>query len=71
MLTGRDTSIQNATSYNENVDAVLRHALDISRCGCSLTLCPGQCGVPIHWLLLNIWGNAYQRIPGTITRLHI
>jgi len=43
-LTGRprDTSVQKATSDNENVDAVERHALDITRCGCSLTSCPGH-----------------------------
>jgi len=43
-LTGRphDTSVQKATSGNDNVDAVFRHALDITRCGCSLTSCPGQ-----------------------------
>jgi len=43
-LTGRphDKSVQKATSDNENVDAVKRHALDTTRCGCSLTSCPGQ-----------------------------
>jgi len=43
-LTGRphDTSVQKDTSDNENVDAVLRRALDITRFGCSLTSCPGQ-----------------------------
>jgi len=42
-LTGRphDTSVQKAASDDENVDAVLRHALDITRCGCSLPSCPG------------------------------
>jgi len=35
-----DTSEQKATRGNENVDAVLRHALDITRCGCRLTSCP-------------------------------
>jgi len=30
-----DTSVQKATSDNENIDAVLRHALDITRCECS------------------------------------
>jgi len=37
-LTGRphDTSVQKATSDNENVDAVERHALDITWCGCSI-----------------------------------
>jgi len=34
-----DTSVQKATSDYENVDAVLHHALDITRCGCSLTSC--------------------------------
>jgi len=45
-LTGQphDTSLQIATSDNENVDAVYRHALDITRCGCSLTSCPGPLG---------------------------
>jgi len=38
----RDTLVQKATSDNENVDAVYRHALDITRCGCTLTSCPGR-----------------------------
>jgi len=44
-LTGRphDASVQKATSDNENEDAVERRALDITRCGCSLTSCPEQC----------------------------
>jgi len=43
-LTGRphDTSVQKAKSDNENVDAVRRHALDNTWCGCSLTSCPGR-----------------------------
>jgi len=42
-LTGQphDTSVHKSTSDNENVDAVQRYALDITRCGCSLTSCPG------------------------------
>jgi len=45
-LTGRphDTSVQKANSDNENVEAVQRHALDITRCGYSLTSCPGRNG---------------------------
>jgi len=43
-LTGQphDTSVQKATSDNENVDAVLHHALHITQCGCSLTSCAGR-----------------------------
>jgi len=43
MLTGRprDTSVQKATSDNEKVNASKHHALDITRCRCSSTSCPG------------------------------
>jgi len=41
-LTGwpHDTSVQKATSDNENVDAFERHAQDNTRCGYSLTSWP-------------------------------
>jgi len=39
-LTGQphDTSVQKAASDNENVDAIQRHALDITQCGCSCAI---------------------------------
>jgi len=65
-LTGRphDTSVQKANTDNENVDAVKRRALDITRCGCKYIYYIYTLTCKTSWMNLMQNGCSLTSCPG-------